>query len=77
MLEKNKPEKARQILKRIRGVFDKEIEAEFKDRVTASEASKAVKNPWRNIRNRQFTTIYRHQCYHVLCTSAFQNNWVW
>ena len=54
MLEKNKPEKARQILKRIRGVFDKEIEAEFKDLVTASEASKAVKNPWRNIQNRQY-----------------------
>ncbi|KAL0015310.1 hypothetical protein SO802_002379 [Lithocarpus litseifolius] len=28
--------------------------AEFKDLVTASEASKAVKNPWRNIRNRQY-----------------------
>ena len=54
MLEKNKPEKARQILKRIRGVSDKEIEAEFKDLVTASEASKAVKNPWRNIQNRQY-----------------------
>nr|POF27291.1 sugar carrier protein c [Quercus suber] len=50
MLEKNEPEKARAILKRIRGVSDKEIEAEFEDLVAASEASKAVKHPWRNIR---------------------------
>ena len=39
MLEKNEPEKARAILKRIRGVSDKEIEAEFKDFVSASEPS--------------------------------------
>ena len=52
MLEKNEPEKARAMLKRIRGVSDKEIEAEFKDLLAASEASKAVKHPWRNIKNR-------------------------
>ena len=39
MLEKNEPEKAWAILKRIRGVSDKEIEAEFKDFVSASEPS--------------------------------------
>ncbi|GMY13247.1 sugar carrier protein C-like [Fagus crenata] len=54
MLEKNQPEKARAMLKRIRGVSDKEIEAEFKDILAASEASKAVKHPWRNIKNRQY-----------------------
>ncbi|KAK7822235.1 sugar transport protein 1 [Quercus suber] len=54
MLEKNEPEKARAILKRIRGVSDKEIEAEFEDLVAASEASKAVEHPWRNIRNRKY-----------------------
>ena len=54
MLEKNEPEKARAMLKRIRGVSDKEIEAEFKDLLAASEASKAVKHPWRNIKNRQY-----------------------
>uniref|UniRef100_A0A2N9FT43 Major facilitator superfamily (MFS) profile domain-containing protein n=1 Tax=Fagus sylvatica TaxID=28930 RepID=A0A2N9FT43_FAGSY len=53
-LEKNQPEKARAMLKRIRGVSDKEIEAEFKDILAASEASKAVKHPWRNIKNRQY-----------------------
>ena len=53
MLEKNEPEKARAILRRIRGVSDKEIEAEFNDLVAASEASKAVEHPWRNIRNRK------------------------
>uniref|UniRef100_A0A7N2MEG1 Major facilitator superfamily (MFS) profile domain-containing protein n=1 Tax=Quercus lobata TaxID=97700 RepID=A0A7N2MEG1_QUELO len=31
-----------------------EIEAEFKDLVAASDASKAVKHPWRNIRNRKY-----------------------
>ena len=54
MLEKNEPENVRAMLRRICGVFDKEIEAEFKDLVAASEASKAVKHPWRNIWNRKY-----------------------
>ena len=49
MLEKNEPKNVRAMLRQICGVFDKEIEAEFKDLVAASEASKAVKHPWRNI----------------------------
>ncbi|KAM3704715.1 hypothetical protein ACJW31_03G026700 [Castanea mollissima] len=43
MLEKNEPKKARAILRRIRGVSDREIEAEFEDLVAASEASKAYR----------------------------------
>ncbi|KAL0006128.1 hypothetical protein SO802_013689 [Lithocarpus litseifolius] len=52
---KTLPKIAQAILKRIRGVSDKEIDAEFKDLVAASEASKAVEHPWRNIRNRKST----------------------
>ena len=46
--------KARAILKQICGVSVKEIEDEFLDLMAASEAFKAVKHPWRNIRNRKY-----------------------
>ncbi|KAK2643116.1 hypothetical protein Ddye_024879 [Dipteronia dyeriana] len=54
MLEKGHNDKAREMLKRIRGVTDKEVEEEFNDILAASEASKLVKNPWRNIIKRQY-----------------------
>uniref|UniRef100_A0A7N2ME80 Uncharacterized protein n=1 Tax=Quercus lobata TaxID=97700 RepID=A0A7N2ME80_QUELO len=37
-----------------RGYGWREIEAEFEDLVAASEASKAVKHPWRNIQTRKY-----------------------
>ncbi|KAJ0042517.1 hypothetical protein Pint_18806 [Pistacia integerrima] len=42
------------MLKRIRGVTDKEVEAEFNDILAASEATKQVKHPWRNLLKRQY-----------------------
>ena len=54
MLEKNEPQKGRAMLKWIRGVSGKEIKAEFEDFVATSEASKALKHPWRNIQNRKY-----------------------
>ncbi|KAJ0098788.1 hypothetical protein Patl1_21481 [Pistacia atlantica] len=54
MLEQGDKEKARAMLKRIRGVTDKEVEAEFNDILAASEASKQVKHPWRNLLKRQY-----------------------
>ncbi|XP_031260996.1 sugar carrier protein C-like [Pistacia vera] len=54
MLERGDKEKARAMLRRIRGVSDKEIEAEFNDLLAASEASKLVKHPWRNLRKRHY-----------------------
>ena len=68
MLEKNEPEKGRAILKWIHGVSDKEIKAEFEDLVATSEASKALKHPWRNIRNRK----YRPQLIRSMAIPYFQ-----
>ncbi|KAI9196447.1 hypothetical protein LWI28_024020 [Acer negundo] len=88
MLEKGHNDKAREMLKRIRGVTDKEVEEEFNDILAASEASRQVKNPWRNIfktvqttadnghSHSILSTVYRNQCGHVLRSGALQNNWV-
>ena len=54
LLEQGKAEKAREILRKIRGLNDKEIEAEFQDLVTASEAAKQVEHPWTRILKRQY-----------------------
>uniref|UniRef100_A0A0A0KEQ3 Major facilitator superfamily (MFS) profile domain-containing protein n=1 Tax=Cucumis sativus TaxID=3659 RepID=A0A0A0KEQ3_CUCSA len=53
MLERGGVEKARVMLKRIRGVSENDVDAEFQDMVAASMAAKAVKHPWRNLRERQ------------------------
>ncbi|XP_002279883.3 sugar carrier protein C [Vitis vinifera] len=50
MIEKGELQQAREMLCRIRGVSDREIEAEYIDLVAASEASKRVQHPWRNLR---------------------------
>ncbi|KAH8511185.1 hypothetical protein Peur_052804 [Populus x canadensis] len=54
LLEQGNAEKAREILRKIRGLNDKEIEAEFQDLVTASEAAKQVEHPWTRILKRQY-----------------------
>uniref|UniRef100_A0A7N0U274 Major facilitator superfamily (MFS) profile domain-containing protein n=1 Tax=Kalanchoe fedtschenkoi TaxID=63787 RepID=A0A7N0U274_KALFE len=54
MLDRNKPEEARAMLKRIRGLDDESIRAEFEDLVAASKASHLVEHPWRNIWKRQY-----------------------
>ena len=54
ILEKGDAEKAKDMLRRIRGVSDKEVQAEFDDILEASEASNAVKHPWRNIIERKY-----------------------
>ncbi|XP_030476923.1 sugar carrier protein C-like [Syzygium oleosum] len=54
ILEKGNPTKAREMLRRVRGVSDREVEAEFNDIVEASEASKAVKDPWSNLGKRKY-----------------------
>lgn len=68
MLEQGDKEKARAMLKRIRGVTDKEVEAEFDDILAASEASKQVKHPWRNI----FKRKYRPQLIMAVLIPFFQ-----
>lgn len=61
-------EEARAMLGRIRGVTDKEVEAEFNAILAASEASKQVKNPWRNLLKRQ----YRPQLTMAILIPVFQ-----
>ncbi|XAR53678.1 hypothetical protein NMG60_11022323 [Bertholletia excelsa] len=52
MIERGKTEEAKAMLRRIRGV--EEIEEEYDDLVAASEASKKVEHPWRNILQRKY-----------------------
>lgn len=54
LLVRGKVDEARRVLKGVRGITeDAEIEAEFSDMVAASEASKKVDTPWRNLRQRK------------------------
>lgn len=41
------------MLQRIRGLSEKDVEEEFQDIVAASMAAKAVKQPWKNLRDKQ------------------------
>lgn len=52
MIERNKEDKAKLTLQKIRGVLD--VYAEFNDLKVASEAAKQVEHPWRNICMRQY-----------------------
>lgn len=52
MIERGQTDEAREKLKRIRGVVD--VEEEFRDLVSASDASKLVDHPWRNILQRKY-----------------------
>lgn len=55
LIERGKLEEARSILKKVRGVED--VDMEFDDVIAASEASRSVKHPWRNL----FQHNYRPQ----------------
>ncbi|XVF40603.1 hypothetical protein PTKIN_Ptkin01aG0127100 [Pterospermum kingtungense] len=52
MIERGQTEEAREKLKRIRGVDD--VDEEFRDLVAASDASKLVEHPWRNLLQRKY-----------------------
>lgn len=52
MIERGQHEGAKTKLRRIRGVDD--VEEEFNDLVVASEASKLVEHPWRNLLQRKY-----------------------
>jgi len=52
LIERGHEEKARTMLRRIRGTDD--IDEEYNDLVVASEESKTVKHPWRNILKRKY-----------------------
>ncbi|XP_011622348.1 sugar carrier protein C isoform X1 [Amborella trichopoda] len=66
LIERDHPDQAHAMLKRIRGSDD--VEEEFQDLVDASEASKKVENPWRNIVRRK----YRPQLVMALAIPFFQ-----
>lgn len=52
MIERGQHEKARTSLKRIRGVED--IDDEFNDLVAASEESRKIEHPWRNLLRKKY-----------------------
>uniref|UniRef100_A0A7N0RF33 Major facilitator superfamily (MFS) profile domain-containing protein n=1 Tax=Kalanchoe fedtschenkoi TaxID=63787 RepID=A0A7N0RF33_KALFE len=52
LIERGKHNRAKKQLKRVRGV--KDVEEEFQDLVAASEASKQVEHPWRNLLQRKY-----------------------
>ncbi|KQJ89757.1 hypothetical protein BRADI_4g27560v3 [Brachypodium distachyon] len=52
LLERGKADEAREMLRRVRGTED--VEEEYRDLSAASEASRAVKSPWRDILRRQY-----------------------
>ncbi|KAL6567461.1 Transcription factor stp1 [Orobanche gracilis] len=52
LIERGNQEEAREKLKRIRGVSD--VDDEFHDLVTASEESRKVEHPWRNLLQRKY-----------------------
>ncbi|CAL0331970.1 unnamed protein product [Lupinus luteus] len=66
LIERGQEDKAMQELIKIRGT--REVGEEFKDLVAASEASRAVKHPWRAIFNKQ----YRPQLTFAIAIPFFQ-----
>lgn len=52
LIETGKQEKARDQLIKIRGLSD--VDEEFSDLIAASEASKQVEHPWRNLTQRKY-----------------------
>ncbi|KAL2523957.1 Sugar transport protein 1 [Abeliophyllum distichum] len=52
MIERGRQDEAKAKLKRIRGVSN--VDEEFNDLVTASEASRMVEHPWRNLLQRKY-----------------------
>ncbi|KAK5825854.1 hypothetical protein PVK06_020724 [Gossypium arboreum] len=52
MIERGQTEEARAKLKKIRGEDD--VDEEFRDLVSASDASKLVEHPWRNLLQRKY-----------------------
>lgn len=52
LLERGKIEKAKQMLRKIRGIDH--VDEEFQDLYDASEAAKHVTNPWKNITYRRY-----------------------
>ncbi|CAH1424166.1 unnamed protein product [Lactuca virosa] len=66
MIERGNKEEAREKLRRIRGVDN--VDQEFYDLVMASEASKKVEHPWRNLLQKK----YRPQLIMAILIPAFQ-----
>ena len=52
LIERGQADKAREILQKIRGVDD--VSEEFQELIDASETSKQVQNPWRDIMEQKY-----------------------
>ncbi|KAF0908553.1 hypothetical protein E2562_026341 [Oryza meyeriana var. granulata] len=67
LIDRGHPEAAERMLRRIRGA-DVDVSEEYADLVAASEESKLVQHPWRNILRRK----YRAQLTMAICIPFFQ-----
>ena len=67
LIQRGHNDKARKVLAKIRGTDD--VDEEFNDIVSASEASRAIKNPWEALINRQ---QYRPQLVLAIAIPLFQ-----
>uniref|UniRef100_A0A0E0LG52 Major facilitator superfamily (MFS) profile domain-containing protein n=1 Tax=Oryza punctata TaxID=4537 RepID=A0A0E0LG52_ORYPU len=67
LIDRGHPEAAERMLRRIRG-SDVDVSEEYADLVAASEESKLVQHPWRNILRRK----YRAQLTMAICIPFFQ-----
>jgi sugar porter (SP) family MFS transporter len=52
MIERGKQDEAREKLRKVRGIND--VDEEFNDLIAASEASRQVEHPWRNLLDRKY-----------------------
>ncbi|CAN0852692.1 Sugar carrier protein C [Linum grandiflorum] len=66
LIERGNHDEARQKLQRIRGIDD--VEEEFQDLVIASDQSKLIQHPWRNLLQRK----YRPHLSMAICIPFFQ-----
>ncbi|KAF5197846.1 Sugar transport protein [Thalictrum thalictroides] len=67
LIERNLPEEAKKMLKRIRGVDN--VDEEYNDLVAASEASKKVTDPWHRL---LFDRKYRPQLTYSIALPSLQ-----
>ncbi|KAL0292504.1 UNVERIFIED_CONTAM: Hexose carrier protein HEX6 [Sesamum calycinum] len=88
LVQQGNEEKAKRMLQKIRGTND--VEAEFDDLITASNASKTIKHPFKKILQRKyrpqlvmsvaipfFQQVTGISVISFLCSDTVSNNWFW
>ena len=65
-MERGNPEKAKEVLRRVRGTPD--VDTEFQSILVANKVMENMENPWRNIIRLAFTHLR-----HCFCLAALQS----